>query len=348
MDYLDRLAISYYKDVATINEEHHIYLVQHISNNKFYVKKILYVFNIEVYKTLQAKPIKGIPRIAELCMCEGHLIVIEEFISGYSVSELLEKNKITSKLITNIIVELCDILYELHALNPPVIHRDIKPSNIILTPYDHVVLIDFNAAKYYNEKAKADTILLGTEGYAAPEQYGFGASSPETDIYAIGILLRQLVSELKCDSSDYYPIIDRCTQLNKKDRFSSVKELKEALLGNSSHIKKSDFKRLLPPGFRTQTLWKMMVSAPIYAIIVYLSMTMDIKNATPKYLLCTRITCFFILISIVLLSNNYCNVQRLFPLCNSSNKMIRIAGIILLNVVTSFLVLIIMSIIVSV
>lgn len=89
--------------------------------------------------------------------------------------------------------ELCEILEKLHSANPPIVHRDIKPSNIIITNYDHVILLDFNAAKYFTDPNTSDTILLGTKGYAAPEQYGFGSSTPQTDIYAVGILLKELV-----------------------------------------------------------------------------------------------------------------------------------------------------------
>lgn len=92
--------------------------------------------------------------------------------------------------------DLCEILEKLHSVTPPIVHRDTKPSNIIITNYEHVVLLDFNAAKYFADTDTADTILLGTKGYAAPEQYGFGSSTPQTDIYALGILLKELVKSL--------------------------------------------------------------------------------------------------------------------------------------------------------
>ena len=58
-------------------------------------------------------------------------------------------------------------------MTPPVIHRDIKPSNIILSDSGRYVLIDFDASRRFAEEAAEDTVLLGTFGYAAPEQYGF-------------------------------------------------------------------------------------------------------------------------------------------------------------------------------
>ena len=79
---------------------------------------------------------------------------------------------------------------------PAIIHRDIKPSNIIITAYNRAVLLDFNAAKYYSCQSTEDTVLLGTQGYASPEQYGFGSSSPQTDIYSMGILFRELLNSI--------------------------------------------------------------------------------------------------------------------------------------------------------
>lgn len=66
MDYQNRLAMSYYKTIATLNDSHKIYLVQHQENHKIYVKKILDIYNREVYDFLFHNPICGIPQIVEM------------------------------------------------------------------------------------------------------------------------------------------------------------------------------------------------------------------------------------------------------------------------------------------
>lgn len=104
---------------------------------------------------------------------DSHLILIEEYISGRTLEDIIKSHDLTSQYIIQYTEELCNILKELHAFCPPIIHRDIKPSNIIVTSSNHIVLIDFNAAKEYSEIESSDTVLLGTKGYAAPEQYGF-------------------------------------------------------------------------------------------------------------------------------------------------------------------------------
>lgn len=63
MDLDQRLAISYYKPIAAINEPHHVYLVQHQETKKIAIKKVLDVYNLAVYAELYRNPIAGTPRI---------------------------------------------------------------------------------------------------------------------------------------------------------------------------------------------------------------------------------------------------------------------------------------------
>ena len=99
MDYSHRLSISYYKTIATINDSHKIYLVQHQENKKFFVKKILDVYSIDVYRYLKDYPVKGIPRIIDYCEEDNTLILIEEFISGTTLREKIETQALTKDLI---------------------------------------------------------------------------------------------------------------------------------------------------------------------------------------------------------------------------------------------------------
>ena len=187
MDYSHRLSVSYYKTIATLNESHKIYLVQHQKTNKIYVKKILDVYNKDIYLYLSQNHICGIPQIIDLYEDEykNQLTVIENYVSGYSLEDKMNTSDLNIDSIYQYMLELCSILEKLHSYQPPIIHRDIKPSNVIITEHNHVILLDFNAAKYFTDSSANDTVLLGTKGYAAPEQYGFGSSTPRTDIYAL-------------------------------------------------------------------------------------------------------------------------------------------------------------------
>ncbi|MCR5527515.1 MAG: protein kinase [Lachnospiraceae bacterium] len=341
MDYSDRLAISYYKEVAVINKSHKIFLVQHVQTGKFYVKKIFNVYNHDVYDFLFNNHISGIPKIQAMYEEQGTLTVIEEYISGNTLQEKIASTKLSAANIRSYISELCEILNSLHTAEPAIIHRDIKPTNIIITNCGHIFLIDFNAAKKYDPTSSIDTTLLGTEGYAAPEQYGFGASSPETDIYTIGIMMRQMADSMPEKCNSFNTIIEKCTQLNKKDRYSSVIQIQKALSsgGASSTLE-------LPPGFRTKTPWKMIVSGIYYAFAIGISLNITSERSlTPRQLWGQRMGLLLIYISIIFISCNYSDVQRNFPLCSSQNPFIKAFGIILMNAASVILILMIMCIV---
>lgn len=337
MDYAGRLEISYYNTIATINSEHKIYLVQHRDNEKIYIKKILDIYDPHIYEYLIKNHITGIPRLYNVYEENEQLILIEEFISGVSLQEMIDNRTLTIDLIIRFMRELCDILEKLHILNPPIIHRDIKPSNIIITPYDHVVLIDFNAAKYLNDTADQDTVLLGTKGYAAPEQYGFGFSTPQTDIYALGILLKELSLALPVPTSIFDAIIKKCTEMNPSDRMETVQELKTELEklharnGKKPQNITATWQNLIPPGFRTKTPWKMLTAFVIYLFIFWLCLSMEIKDATVFHLWLERITVLFMMLSIVFCCFNYRNIHRFIPLCANKHRLIRYLGVLILN-----------------
>ena len=172
---MDESFISNCKAVAAINPEHQVFLVQHQLTHRFYVLKIMDIFNAGIYRKLMESPVEGTPRIMACKEENGKLIAVEEYFSGTPLSERIADGTLSEDEISVIMRDLCGIISRLHAMAPPVIHRDIKPSNILIMPYGHAVLLDFNAAKFYSPDTQEDTTLLGTKGYAAPEQYGFGS-----------------------------------------------------------------------------------------------------------------------------------------------------------------------------
>ncbi len=254
------LAISYYHKIADLNQEHGIYLVQHIETGEICVRKDMTVYNRCVYEQLQTAPIPGIPCIYHLHEDKekGILTVIEEYVPGMTLEQYLqERGAMTEQEAADCGLQLCAVLARLHESMPPVIHRDIKPSNIIRREDGSYVLIDLNAARQYVDGSgntgkelfgnsalqgsdsgkERDTRLLGTVGFAAPEQYGFGQSSPRSDIYAMGKLLERLLrgsgeatkNERTSPSRKMSQIIERCTQIDPQDRYASVRELQKDL-----------------------------------------------------------------------------------------------------------------------
>ena len=333
MDINHRLAISYYETIATINESHKVYLVQHRETKRLYIKKILDVYNINVYKDLYRNPIIGIPRIIDYCEEDRRLVLIEEYISGCSLEEKIQNVDFTQEDIISYIVEICSILEKLHSLPIPIIHRDIKPSNLIVTSYNHIVLLDFNAAKLFRQTEGIDTVLLGTEGYAAPEQYGFGFSSPLTDIYSTGVVLQEMLAAINVTDRRFVLIAEKCTQLSPGQRYQTATELKEAI----QKIKKKDAPKQktasawLPPGYRTKTPWKMIVASGVYLFLLWASLTLEIKEKSVILVWAYRWFTLLVFLFVIIGSFNYLNIQRIIPLCKSKNSFLRFLGIAILD-----------------
>lgn len=322
------LKLSYYKTVANLCPEHGVFLVQHVSSNQFYVKKEVALFNKEIYTFLLNHPIPNTPKIIELVESDDILYIIEEYIHGTNLQILVDQNgTLPEPKVAEILDKLCKILNPLHQMNPPMVHRDIKPSNVILADNGEVYLIDFNAAKYSSTDSTSDTILLGTEGYAAPEQYGFGSSTPQTDIYALGKLANYLLygtlEKQSTPNSMLGTIIQKSTELNPKDRYQSVQEIKDALQGKTSNT------NALPVGFRSKTPWKMLVAIIYYATFLWVSISLKVENSIPKTLIVYRVITFIMVMVSPQLALNYRGCYKYMPFHKNKNQAIRILGILL-------------------
>jgi len=140
----------------------------------------------------------GIPRLYKRFTINKKFYIVMEYIKGTDLEKIIKNSQkpFDEEKTLKIGIQLCEIFFYLHNLSPePVIYRDLKPSNIIITNEGMVKLIDFGVARRYDPKKDRDTVRLGTPGYAAPEQCrDRGQSVPQSDIYAIGVLLHQLLT----------------------------------------------------------------------------------------------------------------------------------------------------------
>ncbi|GHO98779.1 hypothetical protein KSF_088270 [Reticulibacter mediterranei] len=141
---------------------------------------------------------------------------------------------------------LCDILEHLHSQNPPVIYRDMKPGNIILTRNEHIKLIDFSISRFFHPKHAQDTQLLGTPGFAPPEQYGTAQTDERSDIYSLAITLFMLLTNTLSEngfglknvrsynsaiSSRVARVLEKAASLSPEDRYDDVTAFRRALFG---------------------------------------------------------------------------------------------------------------------
>lgn len=176
------------------------------------VKKIQ---NPEIYRQLKKIENPYTPQIFFI----SENFVIEEYIEGENLSEILEREeKISEEKITDWLIQLCRCLKILH--ENKIIHRDIKPANIILSG-EKIFLIDFGIARKIKNVSESDTEWLGTRGYAPPEQYGFSQTDSRSDIYALGATFQLF----KPKTARLAKIIGRATNFNPAGRFQSVDEI---------------------------------------------------------------------------------------------------------------------------
>jgi len=185
----------------------------------------------------------NLPRIVDIIDVAGTFYIVMDYIEGQPLSTLLsEYGAQPQEYVIEWAMQLCDVLEYLHTRTPSIIYRDMKPANIMLKPDGNLTLIDFGIAREYKEKNLADTTCLGTQGYAAPEQFGGqGQTDRRTDIYGLGATLYHLVTGHNpseppyeiCPIRQWNPtlssglekIIKKCTMRNPDDRYQSCGEL---------------------------------------------------------------------------------------------------------------------------
>jgi serine/threonine protein kinase len=110
------------------------------------------------------------------------------------LSELPEGSFLKPRSVVVWGVQIADALAYLHNHHPPVVFRDLKPSHVMVDAQNKAWLVDFNLARIMPESSYLDDAdLVGTEGFAAPEQYR-GIVSPLVDIYALGATLHHLLT----------------------------------------------------------------------------------------------------------------------------------------------------------
>ena len=115
--------------------------------------------------------------------------LVQDYIPGSSLQQLMKQGKrFTEVEAKQLATQLLNILVYLHELSPPVLHRDIKPSNIIWGKEGQVYLVDFGAVQDRAKAEGATFTVVGTGGYAPPEQL-WGQAIPASDLYALGATL---------------------------------------------------------------------------------------------------------------------------------------------------------------
>lgn len=276
-----------YLDLGELDGNNKVRLKRNYINGNICVEKQVSLSSKYIYDFLKEKKIRYVPEIYNCIATDTNLIVIEQYIEGRVLDDIIQEKSMGEMQIVNIILQLCDILSILHHSTPAIICRDLKAENIIVDKSGKCWLIDFDIARIFEKGKNRDTVLLGTAGYAAPEQFGFYQTDQRTDIYAMGVLMNYMATqkfphEGKIKGKLNF-IVDKCLAFEPEKRYQDIDDLKEDIISffelekvNEKETKLENVYHI--SGFRTDKLWKKIVAAFGCFLITYFSFTLEITS----------------------------------------------------------------------
>jgi len=163
----------------------------------------------------------GVPRLYDVEEDERYLYLIEEFVDGISLKDLMASDRLTEQQIVLIVLQICNITQYLHQQNPPVYYLDWKPEHLIVSE-GNVKLIDYGAAVQTDgeEWDLRQSLCLGTEGYAPPEIQSGEAVGAYTDVYGIGSILDFLMTGKRSYTKRLRKVAKLCLSPDVERRWS--------------------------------------------------------------------------------------------------------------------------------
>jgi serine/threonine protein kinase len=225
-------------------------LVNRIERENYIVKAIINEKTnmINSIDNLQKLNHPQLPRIIEVIREIDYTYIVYEYIEGLTLDKYFDAVKPDEKKIIDIIMKLCNVVDYLHKnMSNPIIHRDIKPENIIIKN-DTVYLIDIETSRIHKKDTDNDTSILGTHGFAPPEQYGYNQTDERSDIYAIGATFYYLITgkkynsqfntfDFKGYSKKLINVLIKCLEFNPAKRYKTIQALKIAINTRKKNIK---------------------------------------------------------------------------------------------------------------
>ena len=351
---IEEFRLSEYHDYGILAKKEHIHLVRHKVTGKICVKKKLESMQKEVQEFRLSHPSKYFPKVYEIIEDDENVILIEEYIEGTNLEEYMMGEALEEECAVKIAIQIAQGLKSLHDYQPMIIYRDLKPENIMITPEGKVKLIDFDISRKYQEGKLRDTELLGTVGYAAPEQFGYFQTDNRTDIFAFGLVFNYMLtgefSSYNIGKGKYEKLIQKCIALNPADRYQKMGEVLKELLPEEpivpveENLAKDPLAEERPlydeglagwilPGFRTRTTWKMVLAGITYFLVLWLGLSMSATSEIPAAYIkmdqwLNRIIFTLSQFVTVFLAFNYRGISENIPFYRSKYMIIRIVSVI--------------------
>jgi len=186
----------------------------------------------------------GVAVVYALEEIDDDLFIASEYVSGETLRSAIARGPIDESRVRAIAIEMASALGAAH--DAGVIHRDLKPENVLIKADGRIKIVDFGIAQIEGPESTRLTragAMLGTPAYMAPEQLLGGQVDARADLYAVGVVLSEMLtgrhplradsgrSETKTPTSAFAGVIARCMQPDPELRFSSARELLAALDG---------------------------------------------------------------------------------------------------------------------
>ena len=226
----------------------------------------------------------NLPTIYDAFESGGRSFLVMDFIEGKTLLQLLQEARqpLPVDQVMRYADQLCDVLTYLHQQHPPIVFRDLKPTNVMVTQQGHLYLIDFGIARFFKEGQPQDTVMLGSPGYAPPEQHGIGQTSPRSDLYALGATLHCCLTDRDpyhaSDRFSFAPVrqinpqvpveldqlIQRLLSLDERQRPASAQEVKQALMRIREQRQKNNARVATPVPSSAPTSYVGQVPSPVY------------------------------------------------------------------------------------
>ena len=228
------------------------------------------------------------------------------------------------KTAVNAILSVCNGLEALHRRG--IVHRDISPSNVMVCRDGTVKIIDFDITRTQKPGMKKDTQILGTLGYASPEQFGFAQTEARADIYSCGVLLNFMLTGRLPDEKPYQgplrPVIERCTEIDREKRYASAAELADAVKWVSRHPKRAMDAPPAPCGrriaFKVVSVILLAIYIPFFAAYIVgwfknPEFTADAESIRRNVVMGVDVFGLFTLFPYVFFSDAFGLLRRIFP-----------------------------------
>lgn len=298
-------------------------LVQNKFTRQLMVRRISPAADYPVLQTLCRIKHRNLMEIYDVKTQDGVCISLCEYINGMTLDMRVEYYQpFDIRSAKDILCQICDGLSQLHING--IVQRDIKPGNVMITDDGTVKIIDYSISRLIKPEQRKDTTVLGTAGYASPEQFGFTQTNGKTDIYACGVLLNYLLTgKLPNEQLHQGPlttVIQQCIEIDENKRFASADELKKVLQGKKIN-RRRPFRPL--PGFRSKHVFPKIITVFFYTVwifmlFVYINgfsmiMSSSLKNIIQQLILMADIMVFWSALPYLLFGDVFRMSERINP-----------------------------------